>query len=90
MILSLLGFDINFAFCNQFRKRNWRAQHGFFGVIQFNSIGLNLFQLFIKGSETLGEIFDPAKDCSDIVDRVPDAKDGFYWIQLGSDKMQKV
>ena len=32
------------------------------------------------GSSTLGEYFDPAYDCSDVVDRVPDAADGFYWI----------
>lgn len=32
------------------------------------------------GSTTLGEYFDPAIDCSDVVDRVPDAADGFYWI----------
>jgi hypothetical protein len=32
------------------------------------------------GSSTLGEYFDPAVDCSDVVDRVRDATDGFYWI----------
>ena len=32
----------------------------------------------VTGSETLGEKFEPAKDCSDVVDHVPDAKDGFY------------
>ena len=34
----------------------------------------------LDGSSTLGEYFDPAVDCSDVVDRVPDATNGFYWI----------
>ncbi|CAB3981611.1 Hypothetical predicted protein [Paramuricea clavata] len=34
----------------------------------------------IDGSSTIGEYFDPALDCSDVVDRVPAATDGFYWI----------
>ncbi|XP_028393585.1 uncharacterized protein LOC114517928 [Dendronephthya gigantea] len=34
----------------------------------------------IDGSSTVGEYFNPALDCSDVVDRVPDATDGFYWI----------
>ncbi|XP_046852087.1 uncharacterized protein LOC124445407 [Xenia sp. Carnegie-2017] len=28
-----------------------------------------------------GNVFDPAKDCSDIMDRVPEARTGIYWIQ---------
>ncbi|CAB3979791.1 Hypothetical predicted protein, partial [Paramuricea clavata] len=28
-----------------------------------------------------GNYFDPAKDCSDVVDNVPKAKSGVYWIQ---------
>ena len=39
-----------------------------------------ILKTFFLGSSTLGEYFDPAVDCSDVVDRVPDAKDGFYWI----------
>ena len=38
------------------------------------------FKMFPLGSSTLGGYFDPALDCSDVVDRVPDATDGFYWI----------
>ncbi|CAB4031753.1 Hypothetical predicted protein, partial [Paramuricea clavata] len=37
---------------------------------------------FVDGSPTLGEIFNPARDCSDIVDQLPEAEDGFYWIGL--------
>ncbi len=42
------------------------------------------------GSSTLGENFNPAKDCSDIVDNRPRAKDGFYWIKHGKGKISKV
>jgi hypothetical protein len=34
------------------------------------------------GSPTLGEISNPARDCPDVVDNLPGAKDGFYWILL--------
>ena len=43
---------------------------------------------FVLGSSTVGEYFDPALDCSDVVDRVPGAADGFYW--LNSDTIQNV
>jgi hypothetical protein len=33
------------------------------------------------GRSTIGEYFDPAYDCSDVVDRVPAAKSGVYWIE---------
>ena len=42
------------------------------------------------GSTTIGEKFDPAKDCSDIVENRPEAKDGFYWIGVGEGEAQKV
>jgi hypothetical protein len=42
------------------------------------------------GSSTLGENFNPAKDCSDIVDNLPEAKDGFYWIKHTKGKPLKV
>ena len=42
------------------------------------------------GSSTLGEHFNPAKDCSDIVDNLPGAKDGFYWILHIMGKLSKV
>ena len=42
------------------------------------------------GSSTLGEHFNPAKDCSDIVDNLPGAKDGFYWIIHIVGKLSKV
>ena len=41
---------------------------------------LIVLKKFVLGSSTVGEYFDPAIDCSDVVDRVPDAADGFYWI----------
>ncbi len=39
-------------------------------------------QSYAAGSPTLGEIFNPARDCPDVVDQLPEAKDGFYWIVL--------
>ena len=48
-----------------------------------------LFNIF-TGSPTLGEHFNPAKDCSDIVDNLPEAKDGFYWIKPTKGKLSKV
>ena len=39
------------------------------------------YQYPSTGSSMLGEKFNPAKDCSDIVDNLPEAKDGFYWIK---------
>ena len=47
-------------------------------------------RLFTIGSSTLGEIFNPAQDCSDIVDQIPNAQDGFYWIVLPNAKKHKV
>ena len=43
----------------------------------------------LDGSSTLGERFNPANDCSDIVDNLPRAKDGFYWIIHSMGKRSK-
>ena len=48
-----------------------------------------LFIIF-TGSPTLGEHFNPAKDCSDIVDNLPEATDGFYWIKPTKGELCKV
>jgi hypothetical protein len=48
------------------------------------------YQYPSTGSSTLGEKFNPAKDCSDIVDNLPEAKDGFYWIKYNKGKLSKV
>ena len=45
---------------------------------------------FLIGSSTLGEHFNPAKDCSDIVDNLPGVKDGFYWIKPTKGKLSQV
>ena len=42
------------------------------------------------GSSTLGEEFNPARDCSDIVDHLPGATDGFYWISYDNKTKHKV
>jgi hypothetical protein len=44
----------------------------------------------MTGSPTLGEIFNPARDCTDIVDQLPDVEDGFYWIGLPEGTKHKV
>lgn len=38
----------------------------------------------------MGEIFNPARDCADIVDNVAEAEDGFYWISLDNKTEHKV
>ena len=48
------------------------------------------FNILHTGSSTLGENFNPANDCSDIVDNIAGAKDGFYWIKSAKGKLLKV
>ena len=48
------------------------------------------FSILYIGSSTLGENFNPANDCSDIVDNTAGAKDGFYWIKSAKGKLLKV
>ena len=43
----------------------------------------------VTASPTLGEIFNPARDCPDVVDKLPEANDGFYWIAV-ENKVHKV
>ena len=57
-----------------------------FAIVYFSQILLN----FITDSSTLGEIFNPARDCPDIVEQIPEAEDGFYWIVLPNGKKHKV
>lgn len=45
---------------------------------------------FVDGSPTNGESVNPAKDCSDVVDNVPEAQDGFYWVSLNKQKPHQV
>ena len=53
-------------------------------------ISLRQYPLIDTGSSTLGEKFNPAEDCSDIVDNLPGPKDGFYWIKHYKGKLSKV
>jgi hypothetical protein len=39
---------------------------------------------------TLGEFISPGFDCSDIINKNMNAKDGFYWIHLGEITPRKV
>ena len=49
-----------------------------------------IFLISFIGSSTLGQHFNPAQDCSDIIDNLPGAKDGFYWIKPTKGKLLKV
>ena len=51
-----------------------------FTSLSYSRSGTHVLISFI-GSSTLGEQFNPAKDCSDIVENLSQAKDGFYWIK---------
>ena len=45
----------------------------------------------LTGSKnTVGEFFNPGYDCSNILNKRPDAQDGFYWITLNSHNPQMV
>lgn len=44
----------------------------------------------IIGSTPPGELFNPAYDCSEILDKDAKAKDGFYWIRLNGSEPIKV
>jgi hypothetical protein len=45
----------------------------------------------IKGRKnTVGEFFNPGYDCSNILDNIPDATDGFYWINIRRQIPRKV
>ena len=51
---------------------------------------LHLKSFFPGSKKTVGEYFNPGLNCSDILDRLDDAKDGFYWITLKSSNPVKV
>ena len=42
------------------------------------------------GDAHLGEFLNPGYNCTDILNHVEDATDGFYWITLGTDTKRKV
>ena len=44
----------------------------------------------IQGSDPTGEFFNPAYDCLKILDKNPEAKDGFYWVKLSGIVPKKV
>ena len=48
------------------------------------------FQSFSGSLKTVGEFFNPGLNCSDILDKRDDAKDGFYWITLKGPNPVKV
>ena len=42
------------------------------------------------GSNPTGEFFNPAYDCSDVLNKISDAKDGLYWIILSRNVPKRV
>ena len=44
----------------------------------------------LQGSNPTGEYFNPAYDCSDALNKISEAKDGFYWINLSGNVPKKV
>ena len=51
---------------------------------------LHLKSFFPGTKKTVGEYFNPGLNCSDILDKLDDAKDGFYWITLKRSNPVKV
>ena len=49
-------------------------------------------QCFSHIGNSYGNYFDPAKDCSSILDKIPDAKTGVYWIKTdnGPKKVENI
>ena len=43
-----------------------------------------------QGSNPTGEFFNPAYDCSDVLNKISGAKDGYYWIKLSGNLPKKV
>ncbi|CAB3984995.1 Hypothetical predicted protein [Paramuricea clavata] len=39
------------------------------------------WKMMSNSGNSYGNYFDPAKDCSSILDKIPDAKTGVYWIK---------
>ena len=64
------------------------------GISQLTKVFRDLFSditSFLLGTKkTVGEFFNPGLNCSDILDKLDDAKDGFYWITLKRSNPVKV
>ena len=50
----------------------------------------SIFSIFLGSKNTVGEFFNPGLNCSNILDKHEDAKDGFYWITLKRSSPVKV
>ena len=50
----------------------------------------NCFSIALGSKDTIGEFFKPGLSCSDILNKLEDSKDGFYWISLKRSKPIKV
>ena len=56
----------------------------------YRDLFLHITSFFLGRKKTVGEFFNPGLNCSDILDKLDDAKDGFYWITLKRSNPVKV
>ena len=56
----------------------------------YRGLFLHITSFFLGTKKTVGEFFNPGLNCSDILDKLDDAKDGFYWITLKRSNPVKV
>ena len=86
--MEISGFTVSYEHNVNFMVSVCRGSHKQWGRLA--KLAHNEHAVSLTGSSTFGEVFNPARDCSDIVDYLPKAKDGFYWINLKSQAKQKV
>ena len=62
-----------------------------FNRISPKHLKVRIMHVIFSGSKkTVGEFFNPGLNCSDILDKCDDAKDGFYWITVNCSNPKKV
>ena len=76
----------------------WKATDGkpfhiaflLYKMTQFTETNQDFANESLQGSNPTGEYFNPAYDCSDALNKISEAKDGFYWIKLSGNVPKKV
>ena len=68
------------------------SNHGYFNIVKDREMNDKLlvcsenkgvYQWIVSdGSNPIGEYFSPGFDCSNILDKSSQAKDGFYWVKF--------
>ncbi|XP_046857622.1 uncharacterized protein LOC124451035 [Xenia sp. Carnegie-2017] len=83
LILSFAAIPQNPGICNKKFEGNKTVVEDRIGEAKLlicDSDGQEFRWRMVDGV-SYGNVFDPAKDCSDIMDRVSEARTGVYWIQ---------